>query len=178
MQNAANKAAAAQEEKNRQAQTVTEAVPPNNEIPAKSKAKRTDVFSPGINSIKEILDITYAVQRMGEEKKNNRAKAAIPQHGLGGYDSISEDDEDDTSSDGSQPDDISSESYGIQREVIAMAEQLAQDGKGVAPASYATIPQQQYTHNISTPVSSRRKRNVFELDMNNATILRNRRVQV
>ncbi|KAI8884783.1 Pkinase-domain-containing protein [Backusella circina FSU 941] len=178
MHNAATKAAAAaQEEKNGQAQTVQDTLSPNNEIPSKSKTKRTDVFSPGINSIKEILDITYAVQRMGEEKKKNRASAAIPRHGLGGYDSISEEDEDDTSSDGSQSDDINSDNYGIQREVIAMAEQLAQDGKGVAPASYAAIPQQAYTHNISTPVS-RRKRNVFELDMNNATILRNRRVQV
>lgn len=33
-----------------------------------TSTKRKDVFSPGVASIKEILDITYAVQRMGEEK--------------------------------------------------------------------------------------------------------------
>ena len=33
-----------------------------------SPQSRKDAFSPGVPSIKEILDITYAVQRMGEEK--------------------------------------------------------------------------------------------------------------
>ncbi|KAI9491644.1 kinase-like domain-containing protein [Zychaea mexicana] len=34
----------------------------------KSNRRRKDAFSPGVASIKEILDITYAVQRIGEEK--------------------------------------------------------------------------------------------------------------
>lgn len=49
-------------------------------------SRRKDVFSPGVASIKEILDITYAVQRMGEE---NKAK----KRGLSGV--VEEEDEED-----------------------------------------------------------------------------------
>ncbi|CEI99112.1 Putative CAMK/CAMK1/CAMK1-RCK protein kinase [Rhizopus microsporus] len=65
MQNAAVKAAATQEEQKKQNQVQTDITQPG----TTKATKRTDVFSPGISSIKEILDITYAVQRMGEEKK-------------------------------------------------------------------------------------------------------------
>lgn len=44
-----------------------------------SSTRRRDVFSPGAPTIKEILDITYAVQRMGEEEKTLRGDAtAVP----------------------------------------------------------------------------------------------------
>lgn len=36
--------------------------------PSSASRRRKDIFSPGVASIKEILDITYAVQRIGEEK--------------------------------------------------------------------------------------------------------------
>ncbi|EIE80369.1 hypothetical protein G6F46_000037 [Rhizopus delemar] len=174
MQNAAIKAAAAHEEHARQSQI-------NDDLaiqPAKtSKAtKRTDVFSPGITSIKEILDITYAVQRIGEEKKM-RTPADISSSRVfaGGYDSTSEEDdveEEQTITKTNDP------THGIQQEVIAMAEQLVQDGKGVAPAAtYPINKEQRYTYEniISTP-TSRRRRNMFELDMNKATLLKNRRL--
>ncbi|KAI9311584.1 kinase-like domain-containing protein [Dichotomocladium elegans] len=38
------------------------------DTPATSTHRRKDVFSPGVASLKEILDITYAVHRLGEEK--------------------------------------------------------------------------------------------------------------
>ncbi|KAG1089436.1 hypothetical protein G6F42_019974 [Rhizopus arrhizus] len=66
----------------------------------------------------------------------------------------------------------------IQKDVIAMAEQLVQDGKGIAPAAYTVTPEQKlqtYDNPIATP-TSRRKRNMFELDMSKATLLRNRKV--
>ncbi|CAO3615849.1 unnamed protein product [Mucor hiemalis] len=193
MQNAASKVAAQQEENNRQNQIfndlVTKPVTPNGK-----PAKRTDVFSPGISSIKEILDITYAVQRMGEEKKNKRGNTPGASSNLnpqtahafaGGYDSISEEeeyDEDDEST--SSNEQRSSPPNGLQKEVIAMAEQMVQDGKGIAPGAYAMTPEQQkkqqnaYESPMMTTPASRRRRNVFELDMNKATLLKNRRVQV
>ncbi|KAG1453526.1 hypothetical protein G6F56_007554 [Rhizopus delemar] len=182
MHNAAVKAAAAQGEQMRQSQ-----VNGDQRIPqAKSQktAKRTDVFSPGITSIKEILDITYAVQRMGEEKKKpttdvttNRIFAGGP----GGYDSISEEDDEDEEDEDDETlaNKNNDPTQGIQQEVIAMAEKLVQDGKGVAPAVYPVptkSPKPEYESTISTP-ASRRKRNVFELDMNKATLLKNRRLQ-
>lgn len=47
-------------------------------------AQRRDVFSPGVPSIKEILDITYAVHRLGEERQTRG----------GAISGISEEDED------------------------------------------------------------------------------------
>ncbi|OAD70312.1 calcium/calmodulin-dependent protein kinase, partial [Phycomyces blakesleeanus NRRL 1555(-)] len=56
-----------------------------------------DLFSPGVASIKEILDITYAVQRMGEEKSRkvpgNRKQVDDEAGFIGGYDSISEEED-------------------------------------------------------------------------------------
>lgn len=187
MQNAASKAAAAQHEQKRQSQAINDlnikpATPVNKEGKA---AKRTDVFSPGITSIKEILDITYAVQRMGEEKKKRTGNTpaintANQPQAFGGYDSISEEDEDDD--DEPNSDDSSNElkvspTSRIQKDVIAMAEQLVQDGKGIAPAAYTATPEQklQTYDTLATP-TSRRKRNMFELDMSKATLLRNRKV--
>ncbi|KAG2228517.1 hypothetical protein INT48_008937 [Thamnidium elegans] len=180
MKNAASKVAAEQEEQNRQSQYQA---PPTTQ--SGKPAKRTDVFSPGISSIKEILDITYAVQRMGEEKKNKRGNTPgasnmnnQPHPFAGGYDSISEEDEDEEDSDTSSNEPKNSPTNGIQKEVIAMAEQMVQDGKGVA-GTYTVSPQQQQT-SIHTPIipATRRRRNLFELDMNNATLLKNRRVQL
>ncbi|KAI7884288.1 Pkinase-domain-containing protein [Lichtheimia hyalospora FSU 10163] len=45
----------------------TASIPPELDTSNKSR-RRKDAFSPGVASIKEILDITYAVQRIGEEK--------------------------------------------------------------------------------------------------------------
>lgn len=180
MNNAASKAAAAQQEQNRQSQYKPT-------TPNGKPAKRTDIFSPGITSIKEILDITYAVQRMGEEKKNKRANTPggtvnnQPHPFAGGYDSISEEDDDD--SDTSSNEYKSSPTNGIQKQVFEMAEQMVHDGKGIAPGAYTiTAEQQQQQQKIfdappATP-TSRRRRNLFELDMNNATLLKNRRVHL
>ncbi|CEP12073.1 hypothetical protein [Parasitella parasitica] len=190
MQNAASKAAAAQQEQKRQNQAFNDLnTKPSTPAAKEGKAaKRTDVFSPGITSIKEILDITYAVQRMGEEKKNRAGNtpaihAAKQPQAFGGYDSISEedddeDDEDEPSSDDSSNEIKSSPTNRIQKDVIAMAQQLVQDGKGIAPAAYTVTPEQKsqsYDTHIATP-TSRRKRNMFELDMSKATLLRNRKL--
>ncbi|KAI9484170.1 MAG: kinase-like domain-containing protein [Benjaminiella poitrasii] len=204
MQNAAVKAAAAQEEQKRQSQMYNyDLDSKTTATPGAKAAKRTDVFSPGVPSIKEIMDITYAVQRMGEEKKrrNNMgltpaaagdnggtAKAGNHQPGtFGGYDSISEEDEDEDEDDESTSSVDTLNSYeriknnaaanGIQKEVIAMAEQLVHDGKGIAPAAYKVAPEQKvkaYGASMTTP-TARRKRNIFELDMTKATLLKNRR---
>jgi serine/threonine protein kinase len=186
MQNAANKAAAAQEEQKRQTQMYNDMLT-NPTTPAAKTAKRTDVFSPGITSIKEILDITYAVQRMGEEKKmrtgNTPAASNHQPHTFaGGYDSISDEDYDEDSSDNSINESNHScpATEGIHKQVIAMAEQMVQDGKGIAPGAYTVTPEQQrrqqaYDNPIATP-TSRRRRNMFELDMTKATLLKNRRI--
>lgn len=186
MKNAAAKAAAAQQEQNRQSQTQFTATTPNGK-----PAKRTDVFSPGITSIKEILDITYAVQRMGEEKKNKRANTPgahamnQPHPFAGGYDSISEeeDEEDSDTSSNENQSHLLSNTHGIQKEVIAMAEQMVHDGKGIAPGAYTMTPEQlkQQQNTLEAPLTTpttRRRRNLFELDMNNATLLKNRRVHL
>ncbi|KAI8971043.1 kinase-like domain-containing protein [Pilobolus umbonatus] len=162
MQNAAAKAA--QEEKLKHQVT-----------PVQTKVKQNEQFTPGMGSIKEILDITYAVQRMGEERiNNNTIKSRMNQD-----DSISseeEEEDEDSSEEISHP----HPDVGIQKEVIAMAEQLVLDGKGIAPAAYTVTSEQRNRSNhlsLNIP-SSRRKRNVFELDMNKATLLKNRRTQV
>ncbi|KAG1139397.1 hypothetical protein G6F37_009813 [Rhizopus arrhizus] len=171
MQNAAVKAAVAQEEQKRQSQLVDDNQP---KTKTQKASKRTDIFSPGITSIKEILDITYAVQRMGEEKKK-RTPVDVSDHrafgGEGRYDSISEDEDEDDE----ETEDKKDPTHGIQQEVIAMAEQLVQDGKGVAPAvNYPPMKTVNQNNNVlSTP---RRRRNIFELDMNKATLLKNRRL--
>ncbi|KAI8646666.1 kinase-like domain-containing protein [Parasitella parasitica] len=189
MQNAASKAAAAQQELKRQNEAFNNLdAKPSASVSKEGKAaKRTDVFSPGITSIKEILDITYAVQRMGEEKKNRAGNTpgintANQSQAFGGYDSISEEDDDDDddepNSDDSSNENKESPTGHIQKDVIAMAEQLVQDGKGIAPAAYTVTPEQKsqtYDVHVSTP-TSRRKRNMFELDMSKATILRNRKL--
>ncbi|KAI9323102.1 kinase-like domain-containing protein [Dichotomocladium elegans] len=43
--------------------------------------RRKDAFSPGVASIKEILDITYAVQRIGEEKSRKLGNVLEEQDG-------------------------------------------------------------------------------------------------
>ncbi|KAI8056330.1 kinase-like domain-containing protein [Gilbertella persicaria] len=170
MQNAAVKAAAAQKEQNRMhKEGDIKNQPASN---TSNTGKRTDVFSPGINSIKEILDITYAVQRMGEEKKK---RITPQQHAFaGGYDSISEEEEEEEEEENEEEDKDPKINHGIDKEVIAMAEQLVHDGKGVAPAAYTATPQQKKESHVITP-TSRRKRNMFELDMTKATLLKNRR---
>ncbi|KAI8988199.1 kinase-like domain-containing protein [Mycotypha africana] len=194
MQNAASKAAAAQAEQKRQDQAYNammagqqpaaanvNTIPTNNDS---KPAKRNDIFTPGINSIKEILDVTYAVQRMGEEKKMrtgntpaihtaNRQNGFIPD-----YDSISEEDEEDEDDDTSSSSSSERASHGIQKDVIALAEQLVHDGKGIAPGAYSLKPKQTskiHDTDVSMPVS-RKKRNAFDLDLSKATLLRNRRV--
>lgn len=186
MQNAANKA---QEQGRIQKQedimhelAANSAAHEQDKTKKKPTGKRTDLFSPGINSIKEILDITYAVQRMGEEKKKKaqpgQEELTQPAFAPGGYDSISEEEEDEEEEEEEKTKETKRHSHGIDREVIAMAEQMVHDGKGIAPAAFTVSPEQkqqtQQTHMI-TP-TSRRRRNMFELDLTKATLLKNRRM--
>lgn len=70
------------------ASTPTSMIPPDfmdTTTPSSGSRRRKDIFSPGVASIKEILDITYAVQRIGEEKAQQ----------LGGLAEEDEEDEED-----------------------------------------------------------------------------------
>ncbi|KAI9032547.1 kinase-like domain-containing protein [Phycomyces nitens] len=171
MHNAAHKA----QRQNRAAYETPETAqaPPQ---PDREKAtRRKDLFSPGVASIKEILDITYAVQRMGEEKSRktpeNRYKIDQDAGFIGGYDSISEDE---GSEDNASPKEEHEQE--VQHSRMAIAEQLAHQSRGLAPAAYKHNPQEnKETPLMSTPMS-RRRRNVFQLDLNKATLLKNRRV--
>jgi serine/threonine protein kinase len=147
--------------------------------PDGSTTKRQDLFTPGFASLKEILDITYAVQRMGEES---------PQPQDSDTTSWTEDDDDDDEDEQDEQDPpitISSSSTtsnnssvpptdGLPEELVAKAEQLALSGKGFAHAPSTVPSSSSKQHHVSTPTSHRRKHQ-FKLNMDQATLLKNRR---
>lgn len=115
--------------------------PPVVNLDLETPSRRKDVFSPGVASIKEILDITYAVQRMGEE---NKAK----KRGLSGV--VEEDDGDENG-----------------EALVWAAENKYQDKtqqqQQAAPSSMHARKARHHQHQP------------FELNMNKATLLNNRR---
>ncbi|KAI8097671.1 kinase-like domain-containing protein [Halteromyces radiatus] len=150
---------------------------------AANNTKRQDLFTPGFASLKEILDITYAVQRMGEEspqlrdsdewtEEDNEEESDIEDQQLitlEAKQSISSDTSSTTHS-GSVP-----ATEGLSEEIMAKAEQLAISGKGFAHVPTTTKDNSvKKQHHLSTPTSHRRK-HVFKLNMDQATLLRNRR---
>ena len=124
------------------------------------------------------MDITYAVQRLGEEK-------AIPRmapHQLGPLgeaidEEVEEEEEDEDDNDESESSKIPASSAAT-GERLAMAEQLVHGGRGVASTAFKTSTQAGRENDIltlpETPLTSRRSRE-FELNITNATLLRNRR---
>ncbi|KAG0176742.1 hypothetical protein DFQ28_000066 [Apophysomyces sp. BC1034] len=129
--------------------------------------RRKDVFSPGVTSIKEILDITYAVQRIGEENKHRNFHDAT----------IEEEDESEDGEEYEEPGQVKV-AHIHPPNVSAMAEKLAQNGCGVAGATRTVSMPQQPKQHLDIPLSARRRKNGFELNLNNATLLKNRRVQI
>ncbi|ORZ15228.1 kinase-like domain-containing protein [Absidia repens] len=164
--------------------------------PGGGTTKRQDLFTPGFASLKEILDITYAVQRMGEESPQPHDSDATSWTEDEDHTDDNNDDDDGKqqqqqhitiennnsnvtrTSYGSLP---STTTEGIPEELIAKAEQLALDGKGFAHAPSAsstgtnTTTSDNKLNHISTPTSHRRK-HMFKLNMDQATILKNRRL--
>ncbi|ORX51691.1 Pkinase-domain-containing protein [Hesseltinella vesiculosa] len=166
-------------------------------------AKRQDLFTPGFATLKEILDITYAVQRMGEES---------PQHleidtesNLGDDDdSILTDDNASSCSRRTRSTSTSTQNRGepssaasilstsmprtdgFTDELIARAEKLALSGKGYA---HATSPRSstsksrhghslslgdaQHSQTLNTP-ASHRKKHAFKLSLDQASLLKKR----
>ncbi|KAI8338062.1 kinase-like domain-containing protein [Chlamydoabsidia padenii] len=148
--------------------------------------KRQDLFTPGFASLKEILDITYAVQRMGEESPQPHDSDTTSW-----TEGEEDEDDDEEEEDQQQPITITSSisnstgtshgslpvTDGIPEELVAKAEQLALSGKGFAHAPSSnnnTLPNTKQ-HQVATPTSHRRKHQ-FKLNMDQATLLKNRRV--
>lgn len=101
-----------------------------------SSLGRRDVFSPGVPTLKEILDVTYAVQRMGEEK-------SFRQHGK-------------------------SKATASTSKNIPGASSISPTSPSAAPSTTKSISKRNNNYNKNAPVP-------FELSMDNATLLKNRR---
>ncbi|KAI7869062.1 kinase-like domain-containing protein [Spinellus fusiger] len=137
-----------------------------------STTRRKDLFSPGVASIKEILDITYAVQRMGESK-TRRANASVMAQGagfMGGYDSISEDEEDEEDEQDKEKEKESRKEEASVSQHKAIAETLAKKGHGLIP----TGPSASTVKEVPAATVKRRHKNAFQLDLSKATLLKNR----
>ncbi|KAI8146413.1 kinase-like domain-containing protein [Fennellomyces sp. T-0311] len=113
---------------------------------------RKDAFSPGVPSIKEILDITYAVQRMGEEKTWRESPKATEE-------------EDDL---------MLAENADT---LIAMNKERQRSNPLTTQQLRAPQPQQKPSRPRKKEQPKRHKPAAFELNMDNATLLRNRRHQ-
>ncbi|KAI9308753.1 kinase-like domain-containing protein [Cunninghamella echinulata] len=168
--------------------------------------KRQDLFTPGFGTIKEILDITYAISRLGEEPsqtvdsdatswtedESGDNESLSDNHNNSNHSTVSNSN---TSTLINNSDERTSSNVtlslgtslprtdGLTDELIAKAEKLALDGKGFANVQHvpnsANIQQNgnKKNHYISTPASHHRKR-AFKLNMNQATLLKNRRTEV
>ncbi|CAO3592136.1 unnamed protein product [Absidia cylindrospora] len=168
--------------------------------------KRHDLFTPGIASLKEVLDITYAVQRMGEESPQLQSSDVM----LWIEDDGDDDDCNDTrqqqqqqqqqhrtitngsdnitsSSTGTSHSSSPSTTDGLSDELMAKAEQLALDGKGFAHAPTTTTAttlmsvtsvrsKQHHYHQQLSTLTSQRKKPLFKLNLDHATLLKNRRL--
>ncbi|KAF7726468.1 hypothetical protein EC973_008703 [Apophysomyces ossiformis] len=133
-----------------------------------SSRRRKDVFSPGVTSIKEILDITYAVQRMGEEKHHRNFHDAVIEE-----EDEEEDEEEEEAERGAEE---TKATAAVLVNVNAMAEKLAQNACAIAANTFTAPQIQPMAANLTTPLPRRRK-NGFELNLDNATLLKNRRGQ-
>ena len=140
--------------------------------------KRKDVFSPGVPSIKEIMDITYAVQRMGEEKTWRGTPGGGGQQRLiraGNLDhhSVTEEQEEDD-------DAVFAEN--AERLIAMNRERQRSNPLTEQQRLRLPVPQQQQQQQQQQQRQHRKKEHIkrhkpaaFELNMDNATLLKNRR---
>lgn len=159
--------------------------------------KRQDLFTPGFGTIKEILDITYAVQRMGEESSQavDSDTTSCSDESVDN-DSITEKENGTNNNHRRTNSNITltlgsslPNTDGLSDELIAKAEKLALDGKGFANTQHVPKTTTKTTtlqsngninykkHNFSTP-TSHYKKHAFKLNLNHATLLKNRRAEV
>lgn len=148
--------------------TMPSSAPQN--IPQSDKPqKRRDLFSPDITSMKEMFDLSYAVTRI-TEKKNNTASPtrAMFGHALNGDDDTEADERllgqrlrranNNSSTHPRLPDEDNDETETV-------TQQLAQTSL-VAPP-----PSQEESENLLLKSKERSKKPLFELSMDNATLL-------
>ncbi|KAI8097194.1 kinase-like domain-containing protein [Halteromyces radiatus] len=122
-----------------------------------SSTGRKDVFSPGMATLKEILDITAAVQRMTEEHTN---------HG----EMITDDHEDQQRQ--------YHHNIKTKEKQLYNAQAAAHHQQGLAKIKKTAVtPIVMATGTIHTTNGQRRHQPGFDLNMNNATLLKNRRMK-
>ncbi|KAI9254550.1 kinase-like domain-containing protein [Phascolomyces articulosus] len=151
--------------------------------PQSNGGKRKDAFSPGVPSIKEILDITYAVQRMGEE----RTWRGTPRgNGPGGHQQLSpaldrhsiteEEEEDDDAMFAENADRLIAMNKDRQRSnPITDQQKLRLPSPRQPPQQQQQQQQQKQQRHRKKEHIKRHKPAAFELNMDNATLLKNRR---
>lgn len=149
-----------------------------------SARKRKDAFSPGVPSIKEILDITYAVQRMGEEKTWRGATV----NGLADQPHYEMDEEEE---DDAMLADSANAIITMNKDRKHRRQSIEQTLKG-ASGSSSPSQQQAYVPLPNLAIAPKKKHAVnhryrqqqqqppggFQLNMDNATLLKNRRQAV
>ncbi|OZJ06282.1 hypothetical protein BZG36_00811 [Bifiguratus adelaidae] len=168
-------------------------------IPGKPP-KRKDVFTPGVVALKEVFDVSYAVHRMGEEKK---PQGGAPGTALDGHDQdiLEEEDDSDVENiefdgypedapedqpvnhlmaqlDGAQIDNSQRNRKLNPEQLERVAQKLVQSKRGVAgpTASALGAPLPMQSGRQAPRVSGKRnRRQPFELDMNKATLLARRK---
>ncbi|CAO3612935.1 unnamed protein product [Cunninghamella blakesleeana] len=180
-----------EEEKDEEVEDKNEIIVPLKTPGLSKNQKRQDLFTPGFGTIKEILDITYAVQRMGEESSQaiDSDTTSCSDESVDN-DSIIEKENHHRRTNSNATLTIGSlpNTDGLSEELIAKAEKLALDGKGFA--SIQNVPNTTTTttlqlngmnsrkkHHISTP-TSHYKKHAFKLNLNHATLLKNRHTKV
>ncbi|KAG2221413.1 hypothetical protein INT45_012664 [Circinella minor] len=134
--------------------------------------KRKDAFSPGVPSIKEIMDITYAVQRMGEEKTwrgtpgGGGQQQYLSRAGNLDHHSVTEEQEEDDDA-----------MFAENAERLIAMNRERQRSNPLTEQQRLRLPQQQQQqrqHRKRDHIK-RQKPEGFELNMDNATLLKNRR---
>ncbi|KAI9489494.1 kinase-like domain-containing protein [Zychaea mexicana] len=148
-----------------------------------STGRRKDAFSPGVPSIKEILDITYAVQRMGEERTwrgtsrgGNGSSNTIPNNYPGAFDEGEEDDDDALLAENAER--LIAMNKGMQRSNPMTEQQPIRQPPSQQQQQKQKQQKQQQQQQQRQRMKDQVKRHkpaAFELNMDNATILKNRR---
>lgn len=149
-----------------------------------SARRRKDAFSPGVPSIKEILDITYAVQRMGEEKTWRGATV----NGLADQPHYEMDEEEEDDDDAMLADSANA-IITMNKDRKHRRQSIEQNTKAAAPGS-SSSQQQAPVPLPNLAIAPKKKQAIhryrqqqqpaggFQLNMDNATLLKNRRQAV
>ncbi|KAM3582504.1 MAPK-activated protein kinase Srk1 [Umbelopsis sp. WA50703] len=169
------------------------------DIPGASAGeKRTDLFSPGVGSMKELFDVTYAVQRMDAEKQRRRVQGQrdIPVIRADDlvdldYTSSSEEDNDSYNEESRYSmQDLKNELDKTSMSTVSKADLLeankrnqiaAEMAKRKAGVTAGGVVMNKFTYtyrgenNKTQPQQRRSRRAPFELNMNKATLLSKRK---